>query len=416
MRRTSLIIEGDASHYYPLASSKGAEAKMSELSATKKQVYRVQGFSCANCAARFESNVKQLPQVKDAQVNFGASKITIIGEASVKELEKAGAFDGLRVIPEEATNGLELKPIWRSKQTYVMLASLVLLAVGWTFGEQSTVGKMLFALAIAFGGYAMFWKGLKGLRQLNFSMNTLMTIAIIGAVLIGEWREGAVVVILFAVSEALEAYSMDKARQSIRTLMDAAPKEAWIRRNGAEQFVPVDDIRVGDVMIVKPGEKLAMDGIVEKGQSVVNQAAITGESVPVFKQIGDEVFAGTLNGEGLLEVQVTKTAADTTIAKILHLVEEAQAEKAPAQKFVDTFAHYYTPVIIGLAVLTAIVPPLAFGAPWYDWIYNALALLVVGCPCALVISTPVAIVTAIGTAARNGVLIKGGIHLEAGVR
>lgn len=382
--------------------------------AEEKNVYRVQGFTCTNCAGIFEKNVKSLPGVQDAQVNFGAAKITVYGNVTVEELEKAGAFESLKVTPEKERVAEKKEPFW--KENWNVLVSAVLLIAGYFFGEQygeeSLLSSLTYAASIVIGGYELFIKGIKNLFRLQFDMNTLMTVAILGAAAIGEWGEGATVVILFAISEVLERYSMEKARQSIRSLMDIAPKEALIRRGSVELMVSVDDIVVGDVMIVKPGQKLAMDGVVIKGSSTINQAAITGESIPVTKTIDDEVFAGTLNEEGLLEVKVTKTVEDTTIAKIIHLVEEAQAERAPSQAFVDRFAKYYTPAIMIVAVLIAVIPPLFTGGAWGEWIYRGLALLVVGCPCALVISTPVSIVTAIGNAAKRGVLIKGGIHLE----
>ncbi len=239
-----------------------------------------------------------------------------------------------------------------------------------------------------------------------------MTIAVVGAVAIGYWEEAAIVAFLFGVSETLETYTMEKARQSIKHLMDISPKQALIRRRGLEQTLSVEDIRIGDVMIVKPGGKIAMDGEIVKGTSSINQAAITGESIPKTKTSGEEVFAGSLNVEGSIEVKVTKLVQDTTLSKIITMVEEAQEQKAPSQAFVDKFARYYTPTVIILAVGIALVPPLFLNALWQRSIYNALALLLVACPCSLVVSTPVALISAISNAARRGVLVKGGLHLE----
>ncbi|EGQ19271.1 E1-E2 family cation-transporting ATPase [Sporosarcina newyorkensis 2681] len=383
---------------------------------TDKNVYRLQGLSCTNCAAKFEKNIREIETVDDVQLNFGASKITVSGDASIEQLEKAGAFDGIKVYPEKQRIVVVKEPFWKKRENQTTVASLFLLILGYIAsfykGEESILAIVLFASAILVGGYSLFKVGLVNLTKLQFDMNTLMTIAVIGAALIGEWGEGAVVVFLFAISEALESYSIDKARNSIRSLMDIAPNTAIIRRGNHEFEIDVEDIQIDDIMIIKPGQKIAMDGEVVKGSSSINQAAITGESVPVHKVSGDEVFAGTINEEGSLEVRVTKRVEDTTIAKIIHLVEEAQAEKAPSQQFVDRFAKYYTPAIMIISLLIIVIPPLFLGGVWSEWVYRGLVVLVVGCPCALVISTPVAIVTAIGNAARNGVLIKGGIHLE----
>lgn len=388
------------------------------------KAYRVQGFTCANCAGKFEKNVKQLSGVEDAKVNFGASKIAVYGNATIEELEKAGAFENLKVTPEKSARQApqevkedtkEDKVPFYKKHSTLLYASL-LIAFGYLSsyvnGEENIVTTLLFLASMFIGGLSLFKVGLQNLLRFEFDMKTLMTVAVIGGAIIGEWAEVAIVVILFAISEALERFSMDRARQSIRSLMDIAPKEALVRRNGQEIMIHVDDIAVGDIMIVKPGQKIAMDGVVVSGYSAVNQAAITGESVPVEKTVDNEVFAGTLNEEGLLEVEITKLVEDTTISKIIHLVEEAQGERAPSQAFVDKFAKYYTPIIMIIAALVAIVPPLFFDGSWETWIYQGLAVLVVGCPCALVISTPISIVSAIGNAAKKGVLVKGGVYLE----
>nr|WP_021038288.1 heavy metal translocating P-type ATPase [Bacillaceae bacterium JMAK1]AGQ45455.1 cadmium-translocating P-type ATPase CadA [Bacillaceae bacterium JMAK1] len=387
-----------------------------------KSVYRVQGFTCANCAGKFEDNVKNLPGVQDAKVNFGASKISVYGEVSTEELEKAGSFENLKVSAEherkdsksEEPDKEEEIPFYKKHST--LLYSTLFMALGFLSmfvnGNENIVTALLFITSMLVGGLSLFRVGLQNLVRLQFDMRTLMTVAVIGGVIIGEWAEVAIVVILFAISEALERFSMDRARQSISSLMDIAPKEALVRRNGQEMTVHVNDIAIGDVMVVKPGQKIAMDGVIVNGYSAINQAAITGESVPVEKTVDDEVFAGTLNEEGLLEVKITKLVEDTTISKIIHLVEEAQGERAPSQAFVDKFAKYYTPIIMVIAALVATVPPLLFEANWETWVYQGLAVLVVGCPCALVISTPISIVSAIGNSAKKGVLIKGGVYLE----
>ncbi len=336
----------------------------------------------------------------------------------MEQLEQAGSFDGIKVKSIHDRKKTTV-PFYKRKENILAIIALFFVIAAYVtaefVGEGSKGVISLYLLAILVGGYNIFIVGFKNLLKLDFDMKTLMTIAIIGAAIIGEWEEAAIVVFLFAVSEALEAYSMNKARQSIETLMDIAPPVALIKQvhgnHTHEVEVPTEAVNIGDILIVKPGQKIAMDGIVISGISTVNEAPITGESIPVNKMLNDEVFAGTLNEEGALEVRVTKLVHDTTIAKIIHLVEEAQAEKAPSQKFVDRFAKYYTPAIVVIAMLVAVIPSIITGN-WQEWIYQGLAVLVVGCPCALVISTPVAIVTAIGNAARQGVLIKGGVYLE----
>lgn len=367
-----------------------------------------------DCAVKFEKDVAAIPGVTRAELNFAAAKLAVEGVFNPKAVSIEGSRHDITALPEGESP--KEQTFWeKRKQVIISLISGLALLTGWTLdfaGASRLTVIFVFSTAIVIGGYGTARRAYYSLRKLNFDMNVLMTVAVSGAALIGEWSEGAAVAFLYSISNTLEAYTMEKARQSIKELMDIAPKEALIRRYGGEAMVAVDDIRIGDIMIVKPGEKIAMDGTVVKGFSTVNQAAITGESLPVQKSPGNEVFAGTLNQEGSIEIEVTKLVNDTTIAKIIHMVEEAQAQKAPSQRFVDRFAAVYTPIVITLAAGIVLVPPLLLGEQWNPWIYRGLAMMVVSCPCALVISTPVALVSAISNAARNGVLIKGGMHLE----
>ncbi|MDO5375581.1 MAG: heavy metal translocating P-type ATPase [Staphylococcus rostri] len=395
----------------------------------KQTTYRVEGMSCANCAAKFERNVAALPSVESATVNFGASKIYVTGTPTLKEIEAAGAFENISVFDDQApkvkqqdeTEGHEPQTIFEKLKHFLennqsLWFATLLIVFGYIsqvlYGSDAILTPLLFVSAVVISGMTLIKEGLRNLFHFEFDMRTLMTIAVIGGMLIGEWGEVAVVVILFALSEALEEFSMHKARDAMASLMTIAPDTATVLRDGKHVELPVEDVSVGDVLYVKAGQKIALDGVVQSGHATVNQAAITGESIPVEKTLGDEVYAGTLNHDGLLEIEVTKGAADTTIAKVIEMVEAAQLNKAPAQAFIERFAQYYTPLIMLIAAGVAVIPPLVTGGDWYDWIYQGLSVLVVGCPCALIISTPISIVSSISTAAKNGVLIKGGIHLE----
>lgn len=273
--------------------------------------------------------------------------------------------------------------------------------------------RILYGVAIVAGGWFVAPKAVFAIRRLRPDMNLLMTIAVIGAIAIGEWFEAATVAFLFALSLALEAWSVGRARRAVEKLMDLAPPVARILENGAQREVRPDNVPVGSLLLVKPGEKIPLDGNVVRGFSAVNQAPITGESVPVTKEPGAQVFAGTINGDGALEVESTKPAGDTTLAHIIRMVGEASSRRAPSEQWVERFARVYTPTVLIAAVLVLLVPPLVFGGAWTVWLYRSLVLLVIGCPCALVISTPVTIVAALAAAAKNGILVKGGTYMEA---
>lgn len=301
-----------------------------------------------------------------------------------------------------------------SERGATFLSGILLLSgfiLGW-IEENAFLRTPLFALSLVAGGWHIAPKGWKALRRRALDMNFLMTIAGAGATLIGEWAEAAATMFLFSLAEMLESASMERARHAIGALMELSPSVATVRRQGQEETVPVEKVDLGEILIVRPGEKIPLDGEVLRGRSAVNEAPITGESMPVEKEVGSEIFAGSINEQGLLEVRATKLVQDTTLSRIIHAVQEAQKTRAPAQSFVDRFSRLYTPCVVFLAIFVFLMPPLADLGSWSTWFYRALMLLVIACPCALVISTPVSVISGVTGAARSGVLIKGGVYLE----
>ncbi|MBY0198347.1 heavy metal translocating P-type ATPase [Priestia megaterium] len=379
----------------------------------KMKTYLIEGMDCAACANTIVNHLKTVPAVKDVRVNFSTGKAQIEhdNEADdiIKEVSKAGYTATLVTSSRQSAESRHHKG-----QNGPIVFSGIFIALGFIgshTGIASYMITVLYAIAMIVSGYKPAKSAYYGIKSRSLDMNVLMTVAALGAAVIGEWLEGATVVWLFALGVALQTRSIEQTRNSIRGLMDLAPSEAWVKENGQLIKKAAGDISIGTTIVVKPGDRIPLDGEIINGESSINQAPITGESIPVDKVIGDAVYAGTINESGSLEIKVTKLVEDTTISKIIHLVEEAQEKKAPTQAFVDKFATIYTPIVFILALFIMVIPPLFDGA-WSEWFYKGLELLVVACPCALVISTPVAIVSAIGNAAKNGVLIKGGTFLE----
>ena len=380
-----------------------------------EETFRVSGMDCSEEVAAIERALKPIGGVLGVRANLVASSVTVYHDGSARSAKLIEAINrsGVRVQMDETP----------SSGGHVSLASCLVgtsglftgigIALQWLGLKETLWPDVAFTIAIVAGGTLVFPKALRSLKTFSLDMNVLMTVAVIGAVAIGEHAEGAAVVFLFSLSELLESWSVGRARRAIQALMQLAPDTALVKKDGNFKEVPAKEVAVGETILVKSGQKVPLDGTVLAGSSAIDQAPITGESMPVEKKPGDTVFAGTINGEGSLEIQTTKAAGDTTLARIIKMVEEAQQQKAPAQRFVDVFAKYYTPAVMILALLVGLVPPLLFGAEWMDWIYRALVLLVIACPCALVISTPVSIVSGLTAMARRGVLIKGGAYLEA---
>lgn len=380
----------------------------------RREVFEVEQMDCADEVRLIEGKLGNLPGVTRLGFDVVGRRLTVEGEIATVEVERAIGQLGMKA----RLVGAEREEVsWWERHGRLVLA--VLSGVFWAGAlaaehllHRETLSAMLAIGAIVAGGRYIVPRGIRAAMNRALDMNFLMSVAAFGALIIGEYEEAASAMFLFAVAQLLESYSMDRARNAIRGLMDLSPATATVVRAGREERVPVDQVEVGETVVVRPGEKVPVDGEILTGRSAVNQAPITGESVPVDKEPGAEVFAGTLNGEGVLEVRSTKVASDTTLARIIHSVEEAQASRAPSQTFVDRFARVYTPAVVVTAVAVMLVPPLVGFGAWGEWFYRALVLLVVACPCALVISTPVTIVSALAGAARRGILIKGGLHLE----
>ncbi len=411
--------------------------------------YLIRGMDCAEETRALQKTVGSLDGVESLDFNLLNATMTVaffpesIDEAAILEAVRRAGLEGVP-IPEgadgEACTVCVVEETFWQKRGRVLFcaASGILLLLGFlshaaihgsvldalTGGHGleahrfPLVSLVFYGLSIVAGAWFVFPRAVNAARRLRADMNLLMTIAVIGAVILGEWFEAAAVAFLFSFSLLLESWSVGRARRAIESLMDLSPTTAryLCPHDGDVLEKPVAQVPVGVTVLVRPGEKIPLDGVVTRGTTTVNEAPITGESMPVEKEEGDEVFAGTINGDGSIEFTSTRAAGDTTLSRIIRMVEEAQSRRAPSEQWVERFARYYTPAMILLAALIAVVPPLAFGGEWSRWFYEALVILVIACPCALVISTPVSIVAALASAARGGVLIKGGVHLETAGR
>ncbi len=390
-----------------------------EVKTNAQTTLKVAGMDCPDEVEMIERVLKPLPGVRGIEANLLGAKITILhdGRITLETLIKAIGRTGLTA-HAAGEGAAEHAPALAHRSRFIAVGlsgvlALAGLVVHWLRLGPEWPHITLFVAAIVSGGWFILPKAITAARRFAPDMNLLMSVAVIGAAGIGQWSEAAAVTFLFGLSELLEAFSVNRARRAIQSLLGLSPQTALLQRGSKFDEVPVGEVKTGDTISVKSGARIPLDGTVTGGRSAVNQAPITGESMPIGKKPGDEVFAGTINGDGSLEVEVTKTTGHTMLARIIHLVEEAQAQKAPSQRFVDDFAKYYTPSVMVLAALVFLVPPLVSGGAWGVWFYRALVLLVIACPCALVISTPVAVVSGLTAMARRGVLIKGGTFLES---
>lgn len=388
-------------------------------------------MECAEYALKTEKQVSELPGVTGTNVNFLGGTMTVSGDVPCDVVEQKVRDLGYSVTnsdqpfmpPQDNFLVGFLKFIIRERETQMALAggALILISVLLgQFGVSMQIRQWILVSALVLAGFSIAMDSLRNLIiNRTFDIGLLMTLAAIGAMFLGDFTEAATLIFLFSISEALEAFSADRARGSIRNLQELAPSEAFRINAAGTELIKLADLQIGDRLLIKPGERVPMDGIIAKGESQINQAAITGESMPVAKGVGEEVYAGTINGNGALEMTVSRLSEDSTLNRIIQMVEEAQATRAPSQRMIDKFASYYTPAMILLAVLVAAIPPIFFNQPFLEteaghgWLYRGLTMLVISCPCALVVSTPVTIVTTIAASAKRGILVKGGAFIEA---
>jgi len=384
-------------------------------------VFRVEGMDCQEEVVILERRLVPLRGIEAVSADLMGQRLHVKYDAarlSAAAIVDAVGQTGMRMWlehDEPAAGGGVLTWRWRLMAT---CGGGIAAGLGLDAAGREMAAAICFTAAAVAGGVYPARRAAVALASRTLDINALMVVAVSGALLLGQWFEAASVVFLFAVAQWLEARTLERARHAIRALVELAPREAVVRRDGLERHMAVDEIRLGDEILIRPGDKVPLDGVVISGHTAMNQAPLTGESVPVEKTVGDEVFAGTINGYGTIDVRVTRLVRDTRVARVIHLVEAAQASRAPVQSFVDRFARIYTPAVLTVALVVGLVLPLVLAGDPSPWIYRALVLLVIACPCALVISTPVSFVSALTAAARNGVLIKGGAHLErlAGVR
>lgn len=384
---------------------------------TKQLELRVANLDCEHDADAIKRGLLGFPGIAELKVYPKSAKVAITYDpAATKPETVKEKLESLGFPPQKGMEMAEQPKPWKNPKVLTSVTSGVLLLVGWLIGlagVPAIISTVIYIAAILIGGY---YFGREAIEELIFEreigIELLMSVAAVTATVMGLAAEGAALVFLYSISEAAEGYTEEKTRAAIKALMNLAPKIALVRRDRVEREIPVEELEVGDVFIVKPGQSFATDGMILVGASSVNQAPVTGESVPVEKEPNDTVFAGSINGEGALEVQATKTFADNTISRIIQMVEEAQEKKGKSQRFIERFGVRYSPVVLGIGILVAIAPPLLFNADWVTWITRATVFIVAAAPCALVISIPITLVASLGTGARQGVLIKGGVYVE----